>query len=145
MPVCVRTRLPTAKQAGTGRPVGAVGRRADRPSTGSPLAPNTGALYNSLVRIIALKTLRAFWEQHPDARQALQAWYHDAKRATWKMPADIKTVYRTASVVGNNRVIFNIKGHQYRLVVAIQYRYGIVYIRFIGTHQEYDKIDALTI
>jgi len=61
------------------------------------------------------------------------------------MPADIKTVYRTASVVGNNRVIFNIKGHQYRLVVAIQYRYGIVYIRFIGTHQEYDKIDALTI
>lgn len=97
------------------------------------------------MRIIALKTLRAFWEKHSAARQALQAWYHDAKHATWKTPADIKAVYRNASVVENNRVVFNIKGNQYRLVVAIQYQFGIVYIRFVGTHQEYDKIDVTTV
>lgn len=94
------------------------------------------------MRIIALKTLRAFWEQHPVAQQPLQAWYHDAKQATWRTPADIKRVYRNASIVGNNRVVFNIKGNQYRLVVAIRYQHGIVYVRFIGTHPEYDKIDA---
>jgi mRNA interferase HigB len=97
------------------------------------------------MRIISRKTLREFWNRHPDAQQALQAWYHDAKRATWKTPADIKNVYRNASFVGNNRVVFNIKGNQYRLVVAIQYQHGIIYIRFIGTHAEYDKIDATTI
>jgi len=97
------------------------------------------------VRIIALKTLRAFWEQHPDVRQALQAWYHDAKQATWRTPSDIKNVYRNASFVGKNRVVFNIKGNEYRLVVAVQYQHGIVYIRFVGTHQQYDKIDAATI
>jgi len=97
------------------------------------------------VRIISRKTIREFWEKHPDAEQALEAWYHDAKRAVWKTPADIKNVYRNASFVGNNRVVFNIKGNQYRLVVAIQYQHGIIYIRFIGTHAEYDKIDAATI
>jgi mRNA interferase HigB len=109
------------------------------------IVPNTGALYNGRMRIIALKTLRLFWEQHPDVRQALQAWYRDAKRATWTTPADIRTVYRNASFVSNNRVVFNIRGNQYRLVVAINYAYGIVYIRFIGSHQDYDKIDATTI
>jgi len=97
------------------------------------------------MRIIALRTLRAFWERHPAARQALQAWYHDVKWATWKNPTDIKAVYRNASIMGNNRVVFNIKGNQYRLVVAVQYRFGIVYIRFVGTHQEYDRIDATTV
>ena len=97
------------------------------------------------MRVIALKTLRDFWERQPDAQQALQAWYHDARHAEWKTPADIKAVYRNASIVGNNRVVFNIKGNQYRLIVAIQYQFGIVYIRFIGTHREYDKIDAATI
>jgi mRNA interferase HigB len=109
------------------------------------IVPNTGALYNSRIRIIALKTLRLFWEQHPDARQALQAWYRDTNRATWTMPADISNVYRNASFVGNNRVVFNIRGNQYRLVVAINYAHSIVYIRFIGSHQDYDKIDAATI
>jgi len=90
------------------------------------------------MRIIALKTLRAFWEQHPDAQQSLQAWYHDAKRATWQTPADIKNVYRNVSFVGKDRVVFNIKGDRYRLVVAIQYQHGIIYIRFIGSHQESD-------
>ena len=97
------------------------------------------------MRIISRRTLREFWEQHSDARQPLQAWYADAKRAVWKMPADIKKVYRNASFIANNRIVFNIKGNRYRLVVAIQYEYGIIYIRFIGTHQEYDRIDAATI
>jgi mRNA interferase HigB len=97
------------------------------------------------MRIISRKTLREFWEKHPDVEQALQAWYHDTRKAVWKTPLDIKNVYRNASFVGNNRVVFNIKGNQYRLVVAIQYQYGIVYIRFIGSHQDYDKIDAAMI
>ena len=75
-------------------------------------------------------------------RQTLQAWYNDAKHAKWKSPADIKAVYRSASFIGNDRVVFNIKGNSYRLVVAIRYEYGIVFIRFIGTHQEYDRIDT---
>jgi mRNA interferase HigB len=86
------------------------------------------------MRIISRKTLREFWEKHPDVEQALQAWYHDTRKAVWKTPLDIKNVYRNASFVGNNRVVFNIKDNQYRLVVAIQYQYGIVYIRFIGSH-----------
>jgi mRNA interferase HigB len=102
-------------------------------------------MYNRSMWIIARKTLREFWEKHIDARQALQAWYADTKVATWKTPADIKSVYRNDSFVTNNRVVFNIKGNQYRLIVAIQYEYSIVYIRFIGSHQEYDKIDAATI
>ena len=97
------------------------------------------------MRIIALKTLRRFWEQHPDAQQALQAWYRDARRATWNIPADIRNVYRNASLVGNNRVVFNIRGNRYRLVVAVNYTAGIIYIRFIGTHQDYDKIDVATV
>jgi mRNA interferase HigB len=89
--------------------------------------------------------LREFWEQHPDARQTLQAWYDDAKHAAWKTPADIKYVYRNASFVANNRVVFNIKGNSYRLVVAIRYEQGIVFIRFVGSHQQYDRIDAATV
>jgi mRNA interferase HigB len=94
------------------------------------------------MRIIARRTLREFWEKHPDARQSLQAWYADVKRADWKTPAEIKAIYRTASFIAHHRVAFNIKGNQYRLIVVVQYEYGIVYIRFVGTHQEYDKIDA---
>jgi mRNA interferase HigB len=89
--------------------------------------------------------LREFWERHPDACQPLLAWFRDAKRADWKSPSDIKRVYRNASVVGHNRVVFNIKGNEYRLVVAIQYAYGIIYVRFVGTHAEYDQIDVTTI
>ena len=97
------------------------------------------------MRVIALKTLREFWERHPDAKQALQAWYHDVKKAIWKTPTDIKVIYRNASFVANNRVVFNIKGNQYRIVVVIQYQHNLVYIRFVGTHQEYDRIDAATV
>lgn len=94
------------------------------------------------MRVIALKALREFWEQHADAEQALRAWYHDVKKATWRTPADIKAIYRNASFIADNRVVFNIKGNQYRIVVAIQYQHRTVYIRFVGTHEEYDKIDA---
>ena len=97
------------------------------------------------MRIIALRTLRAFWLQHPDSEQALRAWYFDVKRATWHTPADIKDVYRNASFVGHNRVVFNVKGNDYRLIVMVQYQAGIVYIRFVGTHQDYDRIDAATV
>lgn len=94
------------------------------------------------MRVIFRKKLKEFWERHPDVRQQLQAWYDDTKHATWKSPADIKAVYRSASLIGNDRVVFNLKGNNYRLVVAIRYEYGIVFIRFVGTHQEYDRIDA---
>jgi mRNA interferase HigB len=97
------------------------------------------------MRVIALRALREFWERHPDARPALEAWYSDAKRAIWKAPSDIKNTYRNASIVGKNRVVFNIKGNSYRLVVTVQYEHGIVFVRFVGTHREYDGVDAETV
>lgn len=109
------------------------------------VAPNLGTDYNSSMRVIAQKTLRAFWERYPDSEQPLRAWYQNAKRVEWKNTADVKITYRNASFVANNRVVFNIKGNNYRLVTAIDYQYGVVYIRFVGTHQEYDKIDATRI
>ncbi len=101
------------------------------------------------MHIISRKRLKEFWERHPDARPALQSWLEDAKRAQWHAPTDIKQIYANASIIGNNRVVFNIKGNRYRLVVAVRYataQYGgTIYIRFIGTHSEYNKIDAETI
>jgi mRNA interferase HigB len=97
------------------------------------------------MRIISRKKLREFWERHPDARASLEAWFADVKQAEWKTPNDIKTVYRNASIIANNRIIFNIKGNKYRLIVVVQYTYQLVYIRFVGTHEEYDEIDATTI
>jgi mRNA interferase HigB len=97
------------------------------------------------VRIIARRALREFWERHPDAEQSLRAWYHDARQADWRTPADVKRVYATASVVGSNRVVFNIGGNKYRLVVAINYPFRICYIRFLGTHRAYDRVDVETV
>jgi mRNA interferase HigB len=97
------------------------------------------------VRIISRKTLRGFWEKHPDAEQPLQTWFFDVKHARWKSPADIKNVYRNVSFLADNRVVFNIKGNKYRIIAAVQYNFGLVYIRFVGTHKDYDKIDAATI
>lgn len=94
------------------------------------------------MRVIALRTLREFWERHPDARVALQAWYADAKQAGWRSPDDVKRIYRNASVIGGNRLVFNIKGNAYRLVVAVNYEHGLVFIRFVGTHADYDRIDV---
>lgn len=97
------------------------------------------------MRIISLKKLKEFWRLHPKAEKPLRAWYADAKQSTWQSPTAIKVIYKNASIVANNRVVFNINGNDYRLVVAINYRFGILYIRFIGTHKEYDKIDVTTI
>ncbi|HLK59192.1 MAG TPA: type II toxin-antitoxin system HigB family toxin [Chthonomonadaceae bacterium] len=97
------------------------------------------------MRIIALRTLREFWTTHSDAEAALRAWYADAKQADWKSPQEIMAVYANARTLGNNRVVFNIRGNTYRLIVAINYAVEIVYIRFVGTHAEYDRVDAETI
>jgi mRNA interferase HigB len=96
------------------------------------------------MRIIAIKTLRDFWgmPEYRDAEHPLRAWYAEAKKANWKGPEKIKEDYRSASIVGNNRVVFNIRGNKYRLVVAARYEIGLVFVRFIGTHARYDKIDA---
>ncbi|MCA0382077.1 MAG: type II toxin-antitoxin system HigB family toxin [Bacteroidetes bacterium] len=94
------------------------------------------------MRVIAKKILRDFWEKHPDCQQQLQAWYQEASKATWKTPAFIKREYPSASILEGNRVVFNIKGNHYRLIVKINYDYQMVWIRFIGTHAEYDNIDA---
>ncbi|MGC9215814.1 type II toxin-antitoxin system HigB family toxin [Acidithiobacillus sp.] len=97
------------------------------------------------MRVIAVSTLRAFWERCPDAEQPLKAWYDEARNASWTQPAEIKAQYRSASILKNRRVVFNIKGNDYRLVVSIAYRLQIVYVKFVGTHQEYDEIDAETV
>jgi mRNA interferase HigB len=98
-----------------------------------------------IMRVISRRLLREFWEKHADARIPLQTWYHDVERADWKKPTDIKSIYRNASFVADNRVVFNIKGNRYRLVVVVIYKAGIVYIRFVGTHEEYDHIDVESI
>ena len=97
------------------------------------------------MRVIAKRVVREIWTRHPDAEPALAAWYHDALRATWTSPVDVRQRYATASIVGDNRVVFNIRGNRYRLVVAVNYAYGIIYIRFVGTHGAYDEIDVSTI
>jgi mRNA interferase HigB len=101
--------------------------------------------YNLVMRIISRRILREFWEKHPDSAIALQTWFRDVERSAWDSPADIKVVYRNASFVANNRVVFNIKGNRYRLVVVVVYQHGVVYIRFVGTHEAYDQIDVTTI
>lgn len=94
------------------------------------------------MRVIAISTLREFWEKYPQSEMPLRSWYADACHADWRTPADIKATHRNASFVGNNRVVFNIKGNDYRLVVAVHYNRGMLYIRFVGTHAEYDAINA---
>lgn len=97
------------------------------------------------MRIIAKKILRDFWKEHPDSEQQLKAWYQETSKAEWGTPNKIKIEYPTASFLPDNRVVFNIKGNHYRLIVKINYDYQMIWIRFIGTHDEYDKINAKTI
>ena len=94
------------------------------------------------MRIIALKTLREYWEKEPDSKEALSAWYQEASAASWEGPADIKEKYRSASILKGSRVVFNICGNKYRLVVKINYKFKIIYIRFVGTHKEYDSVNV---
>ncbi len=97
------------------------------------------------MRVIAKKTLKDFWIKYPDCEQQLKSWYKEAENAKWKSPSEIKREYPSASFLENNRVVFNIKGNHYRLIVRINYRYQLIWIRFIGTHTQYDKIDAAKI
>ncbi|MDP1726339.1 MAG: type II toxin-antitoxin system HigB family toxin [Bacteroidota bacterium] len=97
------------------------------------------------MRVIARKTLREFWIVHNDCEQALKSWYDETTIARWNGPKDIKQDYPSASFLEGNRVVFNIKGNKYRLIVKINYKFGMLWIRFIGTHAEYDRIDATKI
>ncbi|HEY4068431.1 MAG TPA: type II toxin-antitoxin system HigB family toxin [Burkholderiaceae bacterium] len=99
------------------------------------------------MNVIARSRLEAFWT-HPlyqAAEQPLKAWCAEATRAHWRSPQDIKNQYGSASIIGNNRVVFNIKGNSYRLIAAVAREYGAVYIKFIGTHKQYDAVDAATV
>jgi mRNA interferase HigB len=97
------------------------------------------------MRVIAKKALREFWMIHPKAKAPLEAWYAETEKANWNNSQEIKARYSSASFLNDNRVVFNIKGNDYRLIVRINYHYKVVYIRFVGTHAEYDRIDAETV
>ncbi|SRR6266446_9096455 len=94
------------------------------------------------MRVIAKRTLREFWERHVDAEEPLLAWFREAEKADWDSPAQVKERYRSASFIGKDRVVFNVKGNAYRLVVRLNYVQRIVFIRFVGTHAEYDRIEV---
>jgi mRNA interferase HigB len=96
-------------------------------------------------RVFAKSTLREFWEKYPDSEQYLKTWYDTAMNTDWKTPTDVKKSYATASVLKNSRIVFNIKWNTYRLVVKFNFEMQFAFIRFIGNHSEYDKIDADTI
>ena len=97
------------------------------------------------VQVIALRTLKTFWAKHPKAQAPLSSWYVIACAAKWKGPADVKAEFRSADMIADNRIIFDIGGNNYRLVVRVSYTYQAVQIKFVGTHAEYDKINAETI
>ena len=97
------------------------------------------------MRIVAVATLKRFWARHPAAEQPLKAWYDEARHAKWSTPQDIKDRYASASFIGKNRVVFDIKGNDYRLIVAMAWHFQAVYIKFVGTHAEYNRVDARTV
>ena len=96
------------------------------------------------MRVISRKALREFWQTpgRNDAEQPLKAWFREVSRADWANPSEVKAVFRNASIVKNSRVVFNIAGNKYRLVVKVNYAYRVAYIRFVGTHGAYDRIDV---
>ena len=96
-------------------------------------------------RIFAKSTLREFWEKFPDSEQYLKTWYDTAMSSNWKSPNDVKRTYANASILKESRIVFNIKGNSYRLVAKVNFEKQWIFIRFIGSHKEYDKIDANTI
>lgn len=94
------------------------------------------------MHIYAKATLKKYWQTHPEAREALKAWFADVSAARWRAPGDLRKMYATVSILNDNRAVFNIKGNKHRIVVRINYRRGWVYVRFIGTHAQYNQIDA---
>jgi len=97
------------------------------------------------MRIISKKSLRTFWTLHKETEQSLRAWFHEVQNADWKTPADLKSDFPSADILPGNRVVFNIKGNHYRLIAKLHYNTGLLFIRFVGTHSEYDRVDANTI
>jgi mRNA interferase HigB len=98
------------------------------------------------VRIFSRSTLIAFWKRHRDVEAALRLWFSQVEKATWQGPADVRAMFGTADFIANNRVVFDIKGNAYRLIVQVRYApFCLVFIRFIGTHAEYDRVDAATV
>ena len=97
------------------------------------------------MHIIALKTLRTFWESHPDIEDSLRSWHNQVEKEIWETPRQVMESFPNARIIGGNRAIFNIKGNRYRLVTHIDYAMKRVYVRFVGTHAEYDRIDAAEI
>lgn len=97
------------------------------------------------MRIIAKSTLRLFWEKHEDAEVPLKVWYKIVEKTNWTISHEVKKDFATVSIVGDNRLVFNIKGNNYRIVVYTVFKFQKIFIRFVGTHQQYDKIDAKTI
>ena len=104
-----------------------------------------GNIFVSLLltmRVIAIKTLKDYWEEYPQSKQALLSWYEEAEAAQWNHPNELKEQYRNAAIITEKRVIFNIHGNSYRLIVDIEYRLKIVFVVWLGTHKQYDNIDA---
>lgn len=97
------------------------------------------------MHIVSIPPLLNFCIKHPEAKQTVLAWCDEVKKARWKQPADIKAHYANASILKSRRVVFNLKGNTYRLIVAIAYNVGFVYVKFVGTHAEYDAVDADTV
>jgi len=96
-------------------------------------------------RLFAKSTLKNYWEKHPDSEQYLKTWYDTAMNTEWRTPSDVKQTFANASILKNSRIVFNIKGNSYRLVSKFNFEKQWIFIRFIGTHAEYNKIDANTI
>ena len=94
------------------------------------------------MRVIAKRTLRDFWLKHAESEQQLKSWFREAEKASWKNVNQLKVDYPSASILKENRIVYNIKGNKYRLIVKINFEFQICWIRFIGTHAEYDKVDA---
>jgi mRNA interferase HigB len=97
------------------------------------------------MRIISRRTLREFWEKHPNSEQPLKAWYESAAKASWSSFLEVKEQFPRSSAVGTERIVFRIKGNDFRLIVKINYDFETIFIKFVGTHAEYDEIDAKTV
>jgi mRNA interferase HigB len=97
------------------------------------------------MHLVSLPPLLSFIAKHPDAKQTVLAWCDEVKKAKWRQPTDIKAQYASVSILKNRRVVFNLKGNEYRLIVAVAYQMGFVYVKFIGSHIDYDAVDANTV
>ena len=94
------------------------------------------------MRVISRRTLREFWKKHPDSEEQLKSWYRETEKAQWKNINELKSEYPNASILKDNKIVFNIKGNSYRLIIKMNFEFQISWILFIGTHAEYDKINA---